>query len=1077
MPAVAQYLHRDGQNIVDGNGQNVILRGLGLGGWMVQEGYMLQTQDFASPQHIIKQKITDLIGATNTEEFYQAWRDNGITKRDIDSLKAWGFNSVRLPMHYNLYTKPIQDEVGNENTWLDEGFTMTDNLLQWCEANQMYLILDLHATPGGQGKDAAISDYDATKPSLWESQANKDKMIALWRRLADRYKNNPWIGAYDIINEPNWNFTGTNQNGCDETSNAPLRALMVSVTNAIREVDNNHMIIAEGNCWGNNYNGIMPLWDDNMALSFHKYWNYNDIGSIQGMLNLRAQYNVPIWMGEGGENSNVWFKDAIALLETNNIGWAFWPVKKIESTAGVASVTKTPEYQVLLNYWSGNQGTPQPTVDFARTALMQIAENYKMENVTVKPDVIDAMFRQVQSAETIKYKSNAVPGKIFATHYDLGRSGIAYSDKVIADYHVATQLAYTAWNSGFAMRNDGVDIEKCSDVVNNGFQVGFIEANEWLQYTIPSPSVKVYDIDIRYSGPGGKFYLEDANGQISETMTLPDSGGYTTWNTVTLPDVILKATDNKVKVYFETAGYNLNYFEFKNPRNTNEIALRVLKAATNMLGDKVSVTFNKELQSSINFSLSNLVLKVNGNVVATSNIGYNIPAMSTIVLKPVAPINPSDVVTLDYSGTNIIATDATSQPTFAAMPVQNKVGVILAISGKIEAESFYNNIGLSTETATDTGGGQNIGYTDSGDYAEYLVNVAETGNYRIEYRTAGQSSTGKIKLEMINETTAEIQTVNLPPTGAWQTWQTVNSQAQLTAGRYVMRLTVVDPGFNLNWVKFTYTLPDSDNDSISDVADLCPNTPVGDLVDFNGCTVFSLAANNFTVKTIGESCRSSNNGMISITAATDNSYVATVSGNGINQSNPFTDSVSFDNLQAGNYNVCITIPAISSFQRCFELVVQEPADLAVMSKVSQGDFKLRVALSGGNNYTIELNGKIFMTEESEMVLDLKTGVNNLIVKTDRECQGTHREAILIDDKITVYPNPVKNDLFYVTLPIQESEHVSFQVFSMLGKVVIEKNFLAEEKTFPVDVSKLASGTYALKVTFDNAVYNTKIVRQ
>jgi endoglucanase len=45
------FLHRDGQNIVDGNGKNVLLRGLGVGGWMVQEGYMLQTQSFASPQY------------------------------------------------------------------------------------------------------------------------------------------------------------------------------------------------------------------------------------------------------------------------------------------------------------------------------------------------------------------------------------------------------------------------------------------------------------------------------------------------------------------------------------------------------------------------------------------------------------------------------------------------------------------------------------------------------------------------------------------------------------------------------------------------------------------------------------------------------------------------------------------------------------------------------------------------------------------------------------------------------------------------------------------------------------------
>lgn len=81
-------------------------------------------------------------------------------------------------------------------------------------------------------------------------------MIALWKKLASRYRDSQWIGGYDIINEPNWGFTGSNKNGRDENSNGPLRDLMVAVTKAIREVDTNHLVIIEGNCWGNNYNGI-----------------------------------------------------------------------------------------------------------------------------------------------------------------------------------------------------------------------------------------------------------------------------------------------------------------------------------------------------------------------------------------------------------------------------------------------------------------------------------------------------------------------------------------------------------------------------------------------------------------------------------------------------------------------------------------------------------------------------------------------------------------------------------------------------------------------------------------------------
>ncbi|WKL47251.1 cellulase family glycosylhydrolase [Flavobacterium pectinovorum] len=564
------FLHRDGQNIVEGNGKNVILRGLGVGGWMVQEGYMLQTQPFASPQYMIKQKIQEVIGEEGTKEFYAAYKANGITKRDVDSLAKWGFNSVRLPMHYNLYTPPIEQEKNGEITWIDEGFTMTDNLVKWCAENKMYLILDLHAAPGGQGNDAAISDYDTTKPSLWQSEANQKKMIALWKKLASRYRDNPWIGAYDIINEPNWNFTGTNKNGCDENSNGPLRDLMVRVTKAIREVDTNHLIFIEGNCWGNNYNGIFPLWDENLALSFHKYWNYNTTASIQKMLDYRKQYNIPIWLGESGENSNVWFKDALTLVETNNIGWAFWPMKKIENIAGVTSVTKIPEYDVLLKYWK--DGGEKPSAEFAKKALMKMADNYKMENLTVKPDVIDAMFRQVQTNNDTKpYKKNIIPGKITATHYDLGTNEKAYSDKDFVNYRVETGN-FDEWNKGNSMRNDGVDILPCKDSGSNGYQVSFIEDGEWLQYTVEVSKSNVYNVAIRYSSENleGKLHLEIENGKKSEPILLSPTGGNDKFKTVILSGIEFKKGRNKIKVFFDNGGFNLNYLDFSEAKKATK---------------------------------------------------------------------------------------------------------------------------------------------------------------------------------------------------------------------------------------------------------------------------------------------------------------------------------------------------------------------------------------------------------------------------------------------------------------------------------------------------------------------------
>lgn len=557
----SQLLTTNGQKIINDKGENIQLRGLGLGGWMLQEGYMLKTADFAGPQYKIKEKIAELVGEDGMNEFYKAYLKNGITKQDIDFLAKAGFNSIRLPMHYNLYTLPIEKEpVKGQNTWLEEGFTMTDDLLKWCADNKLYLILDLHAAPGGQGNDANISDNDKSKPSLWDSEDNQKKTIALWKKLAERYKDEPWIGGYDLINEPNINFTGKNPNGTDEMSNAPLWKLQKEITEAIRTVDKKHIIIIEGNGWGNNYNGLTPLWDNNLVFSFHKYWNYNNDETLKFALNLREKYNIPIWLGETGENSNVWFTELISLLDKHNIGYAFWPMKKIDNIAGITNVKITPEYQKLLNYWKN--GGEKPSRDFAYKTLMKIADNYKFSNVEVKNDVIDAMFRQTTEESTKPFKKHQAPGRIFATEYDLGRIGSAYSDKDFMNLWVSDENKRSDWNSGHQMRNDGVDIYVCNDKITNQYYVGKTETGEWLQYTINGKTDKSYTFNIRYSAPNeSSIRIKDASGKQLAAVALPSTGGNENWKTTSVKGVHLKKGENKIRVVFENNGTNLNYFE------------------------------------------------------------------------------------------------------------------------------------------------------------------------------------------------------------------------------------------------------------------------------------------------------------------------------------------------------------------------------------------------------------------------------------------------------------------------------------------------------------------------------------
>jgi endoglucanase len=557
-------LRTDGARIVNARNEEVILKGVGLGGWMLQEPYMLKLSGTVMAQHEIRRKITDLVGEKNTKTFYDTWLANHCTKADIDSLAAWGFNSVRLPMHFNLFTLPVEEEpVKGKNTWLSKGFVLTDSLLSWCKANKIYLILDLHAAPGGQGNDNAISDRDTLQLSLWQDENKKQKTIALWSKLAKRYAKEEWIGGYDIINEPNWGFDDVkDRNGCAEKNNVPLRKLMVDITTAIRKVDKRHMIFIEGNCWGNNYDGVFPLWDKNTVISFHKYWNYNTQGSIQKFLDIRKQLNVPVWLGETGENSNAWFTDVLALLDAHKIGWNMWPLKK-SGLNNPIQVIIDPQTQKVFDYWKGTGAKPSP--DEAMKGLLQFAQNTNIKKTVIHRGVIDAMTRQVHTTDPLPF-GNAVivPGKIvYATDYDMGRSGVSYHDKDSAEYWVSTTKR-TPWNSGGQYRNDGVDIEKCTDAITNGYNVGWIETGEWLQYSVYFPEEGSFDINFRTAGKetDGMVQLIVNNELQPVKIQLPRTGEAQQWETSTMRNIKFNKGWNRLRVFAATGGFNLNYLQF-----------------------------------------------------------------------------------------------------------------------------------------------------------------------------------------------------------------------------------------------------------------------------------------------------------------------------------------------------------------------------------------------------------------------------------------------------------------------------------------------------------------------------------
>jgi len=560
-PASGQgFLKASGKIIVNEKGENVLLRGIGLGGWMLQEGYMLRLQK-EGQQYRIKQRIEKLIGESQTKEFYTAWLNNHTTRSDIDSLHAWGFNSVRLPMHYDLFTLSTENEpVKGQNTWLPTGFALTDSLVAWCRSNHMYVILDLHAAPGGQGNDLNISDRDPSKPSLWQNEADKQKTIALWRKLAERYANEPVVGGYDLLNEPNWGFEDTvkDRNGLQEQKNVPLKKLLMDITAAIREVDTRHIIIIEGNGWGNNYHGMLGSWDNNMVLSFHKYGNFNDEAAIKKYLDLREKYNVPIWLGESGENSNTWFTEAIRLAESNGIGWAWWQEKKMGINNPV-EIKIPKDYNKLLDYWSGKAA--KPSEEEAWSILQELLKNINIRENVFHPDVVDAMFRQVSSNSAKPFKQNLITGNsaLPAVDFDMGRQRYVYYDKDSARYQY-TPGVNTTGNRGHTYRNDGVDIQPGKD----GPYISSIEDDEWFQYTATVSEAGNYTVSFTYAAAtsDGKLSLSADNKPVINELYLPATGEEQNWKTVSVKDISLKKGSHVFRVYAVKGGFSLLSIQF-----------------------------------------------------------------------------------------------------------------------------------------------------------------------------------------------------------------------------------------------------------------------------------------------------------------------------------------------------------------------------------------------------------------------------------------------------------------------------------------------------------------------------------
>jgi len=386
----------DGQ-IVGPDGRPLLLRGVGLGTWLLPEGYMWGFGDAAASPKQIEALVERLVGPERAGRFWQEFRDAFLTADDVALIAASGFDHVRLPINWRVLATP-------DGTWREDGFALVDRLVGWCRDASLLVLLDLHGAPGGQ-TGTNIDDSDG-RPDLFADPRNVELTVALWREIARRYRDEAAVLGYDLLNEPlpnEWRHRYPRE----------LVDVYRRVTAAIREVDPHHLVMYEGTHWATGWEIFTEVWDPASVLQFHKYWSPPSRASIEGYLEVGRELGLPVYMGEGGENAPEWLAAVHRLYEDCGVGWNFWTWKKVDTRTSPLSVVPPDGWERIVAYADGHGEPPDPAE--AGRILDDLVANLALSRCVRRPEIAAALFRRAPVALPAYGFGFLGPGRSYAT--------------------------------------------------------------------------------------------------------------------------------------------------------------------------------------------------------------------------------------------------------------------------------------------------------------------------------------------------------------------------------------------------------------------------------------------------------------------------------------------------------------------------------------------------------------------------------------------------------------------------------------------------------------------------------------
>jgi hypothetical protein len=238
-----------GDAIVNTAGERIVLKGTALGGYLNMENFIT---GYAGHEHEHRSQLAHVLGKKKADFFFDRFLHYFFTEADAEFFASLGMNCIRLPFNYRHF---IDDQ--NPSEYKQDGFKFLDRVVNICAKYNLYVVLDLHAAPGGQNQDWH-SDSGITKALFWEFRVFQDQAIELWKTIAAHYKGNPVVCGYNLLNEP------------ADPEHTRLISWYERAEKAIRAVDPDTMLFIDGNTYAmdfSRFDTVLP----NSVYAMHDY--------------------------------------------------------------------------------------------------------------------------------------------------------------------------------------------------------------------------------------------------------------------------------------------------------------------------------------------------------------------------------------------------------------------------------------------------------------------------------------------------------------------------------------------------------------------------------------------------------------------------------------------------------------------------------------------------------------------------------------------------------------------------------------------------------------------------------------